>query len=99
MKPASKFDAIFEQKREREEPKTSNTINTSIEITPNKRPVGRPPGRGKSRNPDYTPVTVYLPRAVYDEAKIALIRAGKKEFSALMEELLLQWLRQKGNHE
>lgn len=93
MKPPSKFDAIFEHKRERDEP------NTLVELPPEKRPVGRPPGRGKSRNPAYTSVTVYLPRTVHDEAKIALIRAGKKEFSALMEELLLQWLHQKGSHE
>lgn len=51
---------------------------------------GRPPG--KRTNPDYQQVTVYLPRALHDDVKIKLIQEGRKEFSELVENLLINWL-------
>lgn len=95
MKP-SKFDSIFAEKRGRSE--ITPPLLSEHEPIQDKRPVGRPGGRGKSSNPDYTPVSIYLPRALYDEARIKLIREGNKEFSGLMEALLIQWLEPKQNH-
>jgi hypothetical protein len=92
MKQSSKFDAIFDRKRGDSTEGTSTVAEG--EQTQVKRP-GRPGGRGKSSNPNYTPVTVYIPKSIHDEARIALIREGKREFSALVEELLTQWIQQK----
>ena len=52
---------------------------------------GRPGGKGKRLNPDYSQVTAYIPTALHDETKIKLIRQGNREFSALVEELLTAW--------
>ena len=92
MKKSSKFDAIFDRKRSDSDEAT--TTVAAGEHTPIKRP-GRPGGRGKSSNPNYTPVTVYIPKSIHDEARIALIREGKRDFSALVEELLTHWIQQK----
>ncbi len=73
----SKFDAILEHKREEGE-------GRSLDAVQGKR--GRP--AGKRSNPDYAQVTAYIPRALYDEVKILLIRAGGREFSELVEALL-----------
>jgi hypothetical protein len=53
---------------------------------------GRPPG--KRTNPDYQQVTIYIPRALHDQAKIALIQEGRKEFSELIGDLLASWIRE-----
>jgi len=52
---------------------------------------GRPGGRGKRLNPDYSQVTAYIPAKLHDETKINLIRNGNREFSNLVEELLTAW--------
>ena len=80
----SKFDAILDRKRTGGDP-------FSQDIEQRKR--GRP--TGKRSNPQYAQVTAYIPRALYDEVKILLIRDGGKEFSELVAELLSEWLRKR----
>ncbi len=53
--------------------------------------VGRPGGKGKRGNPDYFQVTAYIPKTLHNETKVNLIRQGNREFSELVEELLLTW--------
>lgn len=50
--------------------------------------------RGKRNDPDYTQVTAYIKRETHHQVKIALLReGGDREFSELVEELLLEYLR------
>ena len=51
---------------------------------------GRP--SGKRSNPAYEQTTIYLPRILHAEIKVALIRTGEQDFSELVEELLVAWL-------
>jgi hypothetical protein len=53
--------------------------------------VGRPGGKGKRLNPDFAQVTAYIPKTLHNETKVNLIRQGNREFSELVEELLLTW--------
>lgn len=62
-----------------------------------KRPRGRPKANGKRLNPDYTQVTAYIPADLHTETKINLIRSGKREFSILIEELLITWNKKHGS--
>ena len=47
--------------------------------------------QGKRNNPDYVQTTAYIRRAVHEETQINLIRDGGREFSELVEELLVAW--------
>jgi hypothetical protein len=58
---------------------------------------GRPGGRGKRLNPDYSQVTAYIPTVLHGETKINLIRNGNREFSDLIAELLAAWNREQRN--
>lgn len=91
--PKSKFDAVLGQRRTQAIEPTAVTETTKqrepTEPDPEKKGPGRPPG--KRTNPAYQQVTVYIPRALHDKVKIALIQEGRKEFSELVEELLTDW--------
>lgn len=52
--------------------------------------------RGKRTHPDYRQVTAYIPRALHQEVKIALIQEPDHDFSTLVESLLAQWVSRKG---
>lgn len=52
---------------------------------------GRPGGKGKRLNPDYAQVTAYIRRTVHEQTKINLIRQDNREFSDLVEKLLIEW--------
>jgi hypothetical protein len=52
--------------------------------------------RGKRTHPDYRQVTAYIPRALHQEVKIALIQEPDHDFSTLVESLLAQWVSKKG---
>lgn len=52
---------------------------------------GRPGGKAKRNNPEYVQVTAYIRKTIYEETKINLIRLNNREFSGLVEELLLDW--------
>ena len=53
--------------------------------------------QGKRKNPDYVQTTAYVRRTVHEETQINLIRDGKREFSELVEELLVAWNHQQAN--
>lgn len=82
----SKFTAVLDQARTVSEP--VSVIN-DVKEKPHRGP-GRP--RGRRSNPNYEQVTAYIPRAIYDDVKIELIKNNRQEFSALIEELLNEWL-------
>jgi hypothetical protein len=89
----SKFDAVLGQRRTQTIEPIAVTETTRqrelAELDQEKKGPGRPPG--KRTNPAYQQVTVYIPRALHDKVKIALIQEGRKEFSELVEELLTDW--------
>ena len=93
MKPPSKFSAILDLKRDGGEP-LEQDLQRRVESTSEER---RKPGRptGKRTNPNYGQVTAYIPKSLHEDVKIALIKEGGKEFSTLVEELLLEWMRDK----
>ena len=91
----SKFDAVLGQRRttpSEQLPLAEYTQTNETTQTVNKG-RGRPPG--KRTNPDYQQVTVYIPRTLHDQVKIALIQEGRKEFSELVGELLASWIEQR----
>ena len=51
---------------------------------------GRP--RGKRSNPEYEQVTIYIRRDTHQDAKIVLLKAGRLEFSDLVQRLVAGWL-------
>jgi hypothetical protein len=81
----SKFADILRDRQE-------NPPDTSPPEAPGK--VGRPGGKRKRLNPDYVQATAYILRTVHEETKINLIRQGNREFSQLVEELLVAWNQQ-----
>lgn len=91
----SKFDAVLGQRRttpSEQLPLAESTQTNETTQTVNKK-RGRPPG--KRTNPGYQQVTVYIPRTLHDQVKIALIQEGRKEFSELVGELLAKWIEQR----
>lgn len=91
MKPQSKFSAILEQKREDGGEAKENIQQSKSLPAEGKRGPGRP--TGKRTNPNYGQVTAYIPKALHEDVKIALIKEGGKEFSTLVEELLSGWMK------
>lgn len=53
--------------------------------------MGRPPG--KSSDPDYIQVTVYLRKSVHQTARKMLIDE-RRQFSDLVDELVSRWIQQ-----
>jgi hypothetical protein len=88
----SKFNAVLEQRRTLPSEVTPTETSPTVESTVN-RGRGRPPG--KRTHPDYQQVTIYIPRALHDQAKIRLIQEGRKEFSELVGSLLDRWIRER----
>ncbi len=62
------------------------------EAVPEQKPKrGRP--RGKRSDPAFESVTAYIRRDTHLKVKMELLRrGGRKEFSELVEELLVEWL-------
>lgn len=84
-KTPSKFAGLLRNRQENSEPEATAEANPKR---------GRPGGRGKRLNPDYSQVTAYIPTKLHDETKINLIRQGRREFSELVAELLAAWNQQ-----
>jgi hypothetical protein len=56
---------------------------------------GRPPG--KRSDPTYSQVTAYIPEDLHRRVKIALLQEAKgREFSQLIDALLVDWLESRG---
>jgi hypothetical protein len=55
--------------------------------------LGRPPG--KRSDPDFEQVTAYIRKETHQAVKIELLKNGRQEFSALVEGLLQQWLKER----
>ena len=58
--------------------------------------IGRPRG-GKSSNPDYHALTVYVPLALHRAVKSRLVAEGAGELSNLVASLLADWLKAQSN--
>lgn len=57
------------------------------------RASGKSERTSKRGNPDYSPVTVYIPTEIYARAQFEMSRKGRKrEMSDLFTELLETWL-------
>lgn len=82
-KTANQFSAIIAAHQETvAPPKTETTVEN------NKKEPG-----GKRANPNYSPVTVYIPTEIYTRAQFEMSRKGRKrEMSELFTELLQEWL-------
>ena len=71
-------------------PDRSKTTPGRKEAAPPTKKVGRP--RAKHSNPDYTQMSIYIPKDVRSKVKVRLFETGG-EFSALVESLLREWLK------
>jgi hypothetical protein len=91
---SSKFKGILDVAKGREpeiEPATAPIPPPSPASTePPRR--GRPPG--KRSNPTYAQVTAYIPEELHRRVKIALLQEAEgREFSQLVDALLVDWLK------
>jgi len=57
-------------------------------------PLSKKSGLAKSKNPDYTQVSAYLPSSLYKKTKIKSL-GNDMEFSELLEILLTKWTEDK----
>ena len=64
-------------------------LRAEPDLPPSAPKLGRPPG--KSRDPNYTQVTVYLRKSVHRTARKMLIDE-RRQFSDLVDELVSQWI-------
>lgn len=87
---ASKFSAVLGQRKSVQQEHTASIEEAPLVERTIRRGPGRPPG--KRTHPDYQQTTIYIPRTLHDQVKIALIREGRKEFSELVETLLTDWI-------
>jgi hypothetical protein len=84
--------------RKRQQPiiPVNPTTATTTEELPKR--FGRPAGQGKSSDPNFRQVTIYIPRELHNNATIALrlanqtrIDADKEDFSDMLTQLLANW--------
>jgi hypothetical protein len=50
------------------------------------------PKVGKRSNAAYTQITAYIRTSIHKNAKIALIKEGRRDMGELIDELLSQWI-------
>ncbi|MCP3963106.1 MAG: hypothetical protein GY719_35145 [bacterium] len=85
----SKFDAILKSAKEpgqEEKPPRRRRKRPTAEEPATKRAPGR------RSNPAYRQANAYLPKDLHHEVKVELLKEGK-EYSVLVEELLVDWLK------
>lgn len=90
---SSKFRSILDVAKGREpEPEPAAAQASPPSPAPPEAPRrGRPPG--KRSDPTYSQVTAYIPEDLHRKVKIALlVEAQGREFSQLVEALLIDWL-------
>ncbi len=78
-KPSSRFDDLFSAAR-------SKTQESSPEPTKAKETK-----KSKSRDPDYVRTTIYLPKRLHQQLKVAAVQ-GDKDMSEIIEGLVDAWL-------
>jgi len=86
-KEGSRFDNLFGAARSGKTAKTSEHLDTQTSDTTEHLNVQM----SKSKDPGYQRTTIYLPKAMHRRLKAAAANE-EKEMSAIVEELLEQWL-------
>ena len=90
---SSKFKGILDVAKGRE-PESESPLPQPLPPSPAPAEAprrGRPPG--KRSDPTYSQVTAYIPEDLHRRVKIALLQEAKgREFSQLIEALLLDWI-------
>lgn len=105
-KAGSKFSGLLAAVKDRQEDETPPEAPPNYEAAPNheqaspikgvqagdgRRSPGRP--RGKRSNAEFVQVTAYVGKGTHRDVKIALLTEGAgREFSELVEDLLIRWL-------
>lgn len=108
VKSGSKFSGLMAAVKDRQEdaPKIEEASQETykkpteiIQITESMQPASEVPSirrgrpRGKRSDPDFEQVTAYVRSQTHRDVKISLLREGKgREFSELVQELLVVWL-------
>jgi hypothetical protein len=77
-KPSSRFDDLFSAARSKTE-----DITESAKIEETK--------KSKSSNPDYVRTTIYLPKRLHQQLKVAAVQ-GDKDMSEIIERLVDAWV-------
>ncbi len=78
-KPSSRFDDLFSAARS----KTKDVSPESTKIQETK--------KSKSSNPDYVRTTIYLPKRLHQQLKVAAVQ-GNKDMSEIIEGLVDTWI-------
>ena len=78
-KPSSRFDDLFSAARS----KNQETSPESAKIEETK--------KSKSSNPDYVRTTIYLPKRLHQQLKVAAVQ-GDKDMSEIIEGLIDAWI-------
>lgn len=78
-KTSSRFDDLFSAARS----KTQETASESTKTSPTK--------KSKSRDPDYVRTTIYLPKQLHQQLKVAAVQ-GDKDMSEIIEGLVDAWV-------
>ncbi|MDZ4721959.1 MAG: hypothetical protein SH847_26150 [Roseiflexaceae bacterium] len=92
----SKFQDLLDQREPSVSPPTAEAPPVD---TPQPLPAPAPPANvrskalAKSKDPDYTPVTIYIRKDTYQNVQMRLLTQGRhREVSELTNELFLVWL-------
>jgi hypothetical protein len=88
-KGRSKFKDILDQKNN-PDPPTVEELEAPGSVKPTRKSQKTP---AKSKDPNFTPVTLYLRKDIYQNVQIRLLAMGRRrEVSDLVGELLEAWL-------
>jgi hypothetical protein len=95
---SSKFSAILDRKKEREEEPQEAVAEVAPPPTPApaKAAPAKKRGRpaGKRSDADYVQTTAYIHKDTHRDVKIALLKSGSElDFSELVDDLLGTWLK------
>jgi hypothetical protein len=77
-KPSSRFDDLFSAARSKTQDITESTTTKETK-------------KSKSRNPDYVRTTIYLPKRLHQQLKVAAVQ-GDKDMSEIIEGLVDAWV-------
>ncbi len=80
-KPSSRFDDLFSAARSTAQETSSSSESTRTKETK----------KSKSRDPDYVRTTIYLPKRLHQQLKVAAVQ-GDKDMSEIIEGLVDAWV-------